>query len=199
MCALRDPSKPEPIVYEAGLVNRRWLSEGTFEITLTRPAGFQFEAGQSLCLLRGDLERHYSMVSMPDAQNIVLCIRHIQGGLLTPALATGTGIAPFVSIVSAGAGAVCLLHGVRGPEELYYRDILAKQVNQYIACLSHATPGSFEPEDAFAGKVTEYIAGSLEPGEYDFYLSGNQAMIRDVTHLVDERFSGSLIFTEIFY
>ena len=114
-------------------------------------------------------------------------------------VATGTGIAPFVSIVSAGAGAVCLLHGVRGPEELYYRDILAEQVNQYIACLSDATPGSSAAEDAFAGKVTEYIAGSLEPGEYDFYLSGNQAMIRDVTHLVDERFSGSLIFTEIFY
>lgn len=229
MCALKDTAKPEPTVHKAGLVSRRWLSRGTFEITLTRPAGFEFQAGQSLCLLHEDLERHYSMVSAPDAEHIFLCIRHIQGGLLTPTLAeakigarfnfsgphgyfmhrpsprpaifvaTGTGIAPFVSMVSAGAGAMCLLHGVRRPEELYYRDILRKQIKQYIPCLSDTDSESPKIEDVFAGQVTEYIAGSIEPGEYDFYLSGNQTMIRDVTHLVDERFSGSYIFTEIFY
>jgi hypothetical protein len=47
--------------------------------------------------------------------------------------------------------------------------------------------------------VTDYIRNRLPPRTYDFYLCGRQDMIRDVTLLVDERFDGSLVYSEIFY
>jgi hypothetical protein len=34
---------------------------------------------------------------------------------------------------------------------------------------------------------------------YDFYLCGRGDMVRDVTLIVDELFSGSLLYTETFY
>jgi hypothetical protein len=47
--------------------------------------------------------------------------------------------------------------------------------------------------------VTDYLQKNLAPGEYDFYLCGRREMIHDVTLLIDERFEGSLIYTEIYY
>ncbi len=55
------------------------------------------------------------------------------------------------------------------------------------------------PENAFAGKVTEYLEQYFTAGTYDFYLSGRSEMIRDVTLLIDERFPGSLVYSELFY
>jgi len=221
-------SASAPVVYTAELISLRWLSDKTFEVTLTRPDGFQFQAGQSICLLHGGLERHYSIISAPVDTRIELCIRHIPDGHLTPVLAgaetgsqirftgphgyftlrpspraalfvaTGTGIAPFVSMTAGGAAGVHLLHGVRNERDLYYADKLRRRVDRYTPCLSEPSSTPM-PENAFCGLVTDYIATHLPPSEYDFYLSGNQKMIRDVTHLVDERFSGSYIFTEIFY
>ena len=51
----------------------------------------------------------------------------------------------------------------------------------------------------FQGRVTDYLQTHLAPGLYDFYLCGRREMIRDVTLLVDEKFSGSYIYSEIFY
>jgi len=55
------------------------------------------------------------------------------------------------------------------------------------------------PADSFQGKVTQYLAQHLESKAYDFYLCGRREMIREVTLLIDERFAGSLVYTELFY
>jgi benzoate/toluate 1,2-dioxygenase reductase subunit len=55
------------------------------------------------------------------------------------------------------------------------------------------------PANTFRGKVTGYLEQHLTPEAYDFYLCGRSEMIRDVTLLVDERFPGSLVYTESFY
>jgi hypothetical protein len=89
-----------------------------------------------------------------------------------------------------------LLHGVENSGELYYASEIQKPAMQYVACLSG---GIEENSIYFRGRVTEYIQKKLPVKAYDFYLCGRREMIRDVTLLVDERFEGSHIFTELFY
>ena len=96
----------------------------------------------------------------------------------------------------SGVSGFTLLHGVDNSEELYYASDLQKPAKQYIACLSG------DPEENsgyFRGRATAYIQKNLPARAYDFYLCGRREMIRDVTLLVDERFAGSHIYTELFY
>ena len=180
-------------------------------------------------MIHQQLERDYSIASDPDGTTLILCIRHVQAGRLTPLLAalrigsrisftgphgyflfrpsqrppvfiaTGTGVAPFASMALSGIRDFTLLHGVRRPSELYYKALLRNAAKRYVPCLSGHPLKPSDRENAFQGRVTEYLHGSLPPGEYDFYLSGRTEMIRDITHLVDARFPGSFIYTEIFY
>jgi len=56
----------------------------------------------------------------------------------------------------------------------------------------------YGPGEGFSGRVSQYLEHHLEPGVYDFYLCGTQAMIRDVMLIIDSHFSGSLVYTEQF-
>ena len=215
--------------YEADVLGRRWLSDITFEIELTRSPSFQFKPGQRILVIHQQFERDYSIASHPDGPTISLCIRHVRSGRLTPLLsdidigsrisftgphgyflfrpserppvfiATGTGVAPFVSMVRSGIKGFTLLHGVRRPSELYYETLFRTAAKQYVPCLSESSSEPFDPENAFQGRVTDYLRGNIPPGIYDFYLSGRKEMIRDVTHIVDTGYPGSFIYTEIFY
>ena len=216
--------------YAAELLSRRRLSKKTFEIELARPGSFEFAAGQRITVQEGDIERDYSLVSPPGGPTLALCIRLVEGGSLSPILAgkeigakirftgphgyflfrssdrpavfvaTGTGIAPFVSMARAGCRGFLLLHGVRTAAELYYRDVfMGGPAEAYVPCLSGISDQTAPPDPWFHGRVTEYIAARLSGGLYDFYLCGREEMIRDVIHLVDKRFPGSYVYTEIFY
>lgn len=210
------------------LLARRWLSEDTFEVEFTRPEGFNFLPGQHLRILFDTRERDYSLISAPSAPTLELLVRRMpppgissllstvpeqtifscsgphgyflfQPSERVPAfVATGSGIAPFISMARSGVKDFVLLHGGRVPSELYYRELLQQTARRYIACLSR-TQKSDLPEGAFQGRVTDYLRMHLPPEAYDFYLCGLQAMIRDVTLLIDERFPDSLIKTEAFY
>ncbi len=166
------------------------------------------------------------MVSTPADNDLILCIRNVEGGILSPQLstvsmgtrlnftgphgyftfqpsprpaifvATGTGIAPFCSIVSSGVTDITLFHGVTFAENLYYADFLRSAIKRYVPCLSNPDKSSV---DHFAGKVTDYLQKHLAPGAYDFYLCGRNEMIRDATLLIDEKFPGSFIYTEQYY
>jgi len=208
------------------LQRKRRLSRHTFEIELSRPQAFEFEAGQRIQIAARGLQRDYSLVNGPNSPTLRLCIRKLENGRMSDYLdscpnetalqirgpmgyfifrpsglapvwvATGTGIAPFVSMTRGGVRGFTLLHGVRTPEERYYAATLQNAADRYIACISSDLPSS---SDAFAGRVTDFLSRHLEPGRYDFYLCGRREMIRDVTWLVDERFGGSRVFTEIFF
>ncbi len=211
--------------YTSQLIERRWLSKSSFEITLTKPEGFEFTPGQWIRLRQDTIERDYSLVSAPQDPYLALCIRNIEAGILTPTLsaapigshfnfsgphgyftfdpsgrsavfvATGTGVAPFVSMARSGVTGYILLHGVNTAAEAYYAPVFKSGAERYVPCISE------EPASGgyFQGRVTDYLQSRLAPGAYDFYLSGRREMIRDVTLLVDEKFAGSFIFTEIFY
>jgi benzoate/toluate 1,2-dioxygenase reductase component len=202
----------------------RRLSEGAFALTLEKPVGFAFLPGQSIRITCGGIERDYSVVSAPDEEVLTLAIRHVPGGALSPRLAgaaagdrvrftgphgyflfepsgrapvfvaTGTGIAPFVSMARAGASGFILLHGVHSPADLLYQEELAPRAARSVPCVSGA-----EPAGAYHGRVTTWAERYLATALYDFYLCGNRSMIRDFTFLVDERFAGSRVRSEVFH
>jgi ferredoxin-NADP reductase len=216
--------RPGP--FAARIQSRRWLSPTTFELTLERPAGFDFQPGQRVRLGSGPNEREYSIAAAPGDPDVVLCIRRVAGGEVSTWLstagigtelrcsgphgyftfkpsprraifvATGTGVAPFVSMARAGAKGFTLLHGVKRAEDLFYRSLLSASAQRYIACLSEDAPAD---PDGFAGRVTQHLERQVPPEACDFYLCGRREMIRDVTWLIDDRFPGSRVYSEIFY
>jgi len=216
--------RPGP--FTARILGRRWLSPTAFELRLERPAGFDFQPGQRVRLASGPNERDYSIAAAPADPEVVLCIRRVTGGGVSawlatagigtelfgsgphgyftfkpsprPAIfvATGTGVAPFVSMAKAGAEGFMLLHGVRRAEDLFYRDLLSAAARCYMACLSQDAP---DAPEVLTGRVTRHLERLVPPGACDFYLCGRSEMIRDVTWLVDDRFPGSRVYSEIFY
>nr|MCU0540401.1 FAD-binding oxidoreductase [Desulfobacterales bacterium] len=194
--------------FETRITARRPLSSTAFELSLETPAGFTFIPGQRVHLLLAGAGRDYSILSAPGEAAIRLLIRRVEGGRISSRLAatpvgaplsftgphgyftfkpssrravftaTGTGIAPFCAMAAAG---VSLLRG---------------KAALYVGCVSErpsAAPG------CFAGRVTGYLQERLPAGAYDFYLCGRQEMVRDATLIADERFPGSLVFSEVFY
>ena len=212
--------------YSAELIARRWLSNKTFEITLKKPNAFEYLAGQWIRLIQDAVERDYTLVTAPTDPNLALCIRNLEGRTLVSALsrapvgtrfnfsgpqgyftfkpsnrpavfvATGTGVAPFVSMARSGVTGFTLLHGVRSASENYYASVFQSSAKHYIPCLSE---NQASLQNVFYGRVTDHLYENLAPGRYDFYLCGRREMIRDVTICVDEKFPDSLVFTEIFY
>lgn len=211
--------------YTADIIAHRWLSKKTFEIKLNRPEAFNFNPGQRISLKHETAERDYSLASSPGEPHLTLCIRHVAGGLLSQLLgdakagsrisfygphgyftfkpserpavlvASGTGIAPFRSMVRSGITPEFILHGVETSADLYYAEELQPASGSYVPCLSQSS----KSQTYFNGRVTEYLQSHLPSKNYDFYLCGAREMIRDVTLLVDELFEGSLVYTEAFY
>ena len=212
--------------YTSELIERRWLSNKSFELTLKKPSTFEYTPGQWIRLIHDAIERDYTLVSAPTDPNLAVCIRNVDAGRLCPGLshtpvgtpftfngphgyftfkpsnrpavfvATGTGVAPFVSMARSGVTGFKLLHGVRSAADNYYSSVLKSAAKQYILCLSEARPSR---DDFFQGRVTDFLYQNLAPGSYDFYLCGRREMIRDVIVCVDDKFPESLVFTEIFY
>lgn len=218
-----------PKAYRSVLQERRWLSANAFELRLTRPEGFSFRAGQHIRIRAKGDERDYSLCSSPEEAPLELCIRHLPEGVVTPTLAslepgaelaftgprghftfrpsnrpavfvaTGTGVAPFAAMARSGVRDFLLLHGVRQPEDLYYEELFRDAASQVVPCLTGQGDGRRARHEAFSGRVTAYLEATLPRRAYDFYLCGRDEMIWDVTLLVDEAFSGSRVYSEIFF
>ncbi len=78
--------RPGP--FTARILSRRWLSPTTFELTLERPAGFDFQPGQRVRLWSGPNEREYSIAAAPGDPDVVLCIRRVGSGGVSAWLST---------------------------------------------------------------------------------------------------------------
>ena len=215
-----------PVHFSVKLVARQWLTENCIELCLQRPAGFAFSPGQYLRLYHESQERDYSLVSGPDDPELRLVVRVFQRGHVSTFLstvaagmqlsfcgpmgyfifhasdrtpvfvATGTGVAPFVAMSRAGINGYVCLQGAKGARDLLYRNILEMNAARYIPCLSKGTPAA---DQAFSGRVTARLK-ELDAGRtYDFYLCGRQEMIHDAIRVIDDRFPGSHIHSEVFY
>lgn len=216
----------ETETWSGRLLERRRLTAGTFELRISRPPGFAFQAGQRIALRTEATERDYTLVSAPADDDLVVLVRLIPAGRVTPFLdqapigsellfsgpsgyfclrpdprptvmvASGTGIAPFTAMVRAGARPLALLHGVRTAEELYYRAELQTAAERYVPCLSAK---ALLPAGAFGGYVTDYLQTRLDPLTCDFYLCGRMEMIRDAMQIIDTRFPDARVYTEAFF
>lgn len=215
--------------YRTVVITRRtWLTEAVFELALARPDDFAFSPGQFIRVIRGEAERAYTMVSGPDEGEIRLCIQRTPAGAVSPFLAkaplgaelrltgphgyfvfhpseeravfvaTGTGIAPFVSMVNAGVVTgvrrFTLLQGADSPQTLYYKERFRAADCDYAPCVPGCSEGGI-----FSGRVTDYLSTKLGCGSYAFYLCGNREMIRDVTHIIDDRFPDARVYSEAFF
>ena len=225
---LAPPDNPAAI-QTVELLKRRWLSKKAFEIELSRPPSFEFKAGQTIILIHKSIKRYYSLLSTPNDPNLTLCVHHLPEGRLSSVLAgaeigfqlkltgphgyftfkpsirmpvfiaTGTGIAPFVSFARSGTTDFVLFHQATSADELYYQSYFHKITPKYFPCLSEAPVTESSFPNLFGGKISECIRKNLRPGSYDFYLCGEREMLRDATLLVDEIYPASRVYTEVFY
>lgn len=211
------------------LLKRHWLSENAFEIELTRPASFVYKAGHNIVFLYESQKRYYSLISAPKDPVLSLCIHYVREGHFSPILAsaeigtqfnitgphgyftfqpstrppvfvaTGTGIAPFVSMARSGVTHFVLFHEAISSEELYYLAYFRELTPNYFTCLKETSDSEGSLLDAHRGEISVCLQKNLSPKSYDFYLCGHRKMIRDVTLLVDDVYPGSRVFREVFY
>ncbi len=206
------------------LLRRTRLSGRALELVLSRPRGFTFTPGQSVRFIVDGIERDYSIASGP-AEDALSFLVGLSGPGSMPArlaslaiesrltiegphgyfvhepsdrplvlVATGTGVAPFLSMARAGLHGFTLLHGVPTVSDLLHAEEMRAAARRYVPCVSRGPAGT-----GFAGRVTDWTRTALAPGACDFYLCGRRDMVRDMTIIVDERFPGSMVRTEIFF
>ncbi|HMP88550.1 MAG TPA: FAD-dependent oxidoreductase [Kiritimatiellia bacterium] len=111
--------------------------------------------------------------------------------------ATGTGLAPCRSYLRSYSGLdLTLIHGVRDPKDLYYREEFASI--DYQPCVSSTVVTG--DAKAFAGRVTDWAIKHELPLEAHYYLCGANEMIYEMQELLTKRGIGQeSIFTEAYY
>ncbi len=108
-------------------------------------------------------------------------------------IATGTGIAPFHSIVKSYEGInYQIIHGVRYSNEAYEKHEYER--SRYTLCTSNDTGGDF------SGRLTFYLQSADFEKNTCFYLCGNSEMIYDGTAILKEKgFENRYIETEVYF
>jgi ferredoxin--NADP+ reductase len=111
-------------------------------------------------------------------------------------VSTGTGIAPFLSILRTETpwrryGKVVLVHAVRHAQELVYRDFLGDVAKaraerfRYVTFVSRENaPGSLAgriPAAIADGRLEAAAGCPIEPGRSQVMLCGNPDMVKDAT------------------
>jgi CDP-4-dehydro-6-deoxyglucose reductase len=172
-----------------------------------------FVPGQFLSLTRDEITRAYSIVSPPHTDTFALCANLVPDGHFSPFLfrmetgdevdfkgpygafimkrapsdsifvATGTGIAPFRSmLLSELDRPVTLIFGVRHREGLLYNDELQRLAEQnpdfrYEPTLTRPP----EDWDGRAGRVQPHVMEALgERRDVDVYICGLREMVDDL-------------------
>jgi len=108
-------------------------------------------------------------------------------------IASGTGIAPFRSIIRTFPGIdYTLIHGVRYADEAYDRDEYDSK--RYVLCTSREKKGSYH------GRLTGYLKNSNFAPETQFDLCGNSNMIFDALEILkDKGFDRDQIHCEVYF
>lgn len=108
-------------------------------------------------------------------------------------IASGTGIAPFHSMVKSYPNLdYQIIHGVRHLEEAYDRDHY--ESDRYVLCTSRDKNGDFD------GRVTDYIQQNEFDENTSFYLCGNSDMIFDAMEILkDKGFDRNSVNVEVYF
>ena len=194
------------------IVSHTEISPGVFVLSVKRRV--QFQPGQTVKVsLDDDLPpRIYSICSGPDDPMLSVLYNIKAGGSLTPRLArlspgdsirlsepggtfvgteapalwiaTGTGIAPFYSMLRAGLGHnKTLLHGVRHANQFYFHT----EWEQTLGARYHRFCSGEKPDGIVHGHVNQYFeqAGAPLPGRV--YICGQATMCVEIRDLLIAR------------
>lgn len=130
------------------------------------------------------------------------CLRYVPDARTLWCIATGTGLAPYISILRTPEpfrrfGRIVVVHGVRDHRQLGYRDELSKHPRARAGQLVYLPLLSREdaPEPWLKGRITEALAsGALEQrigtpldGSAHVMLCGNPNMVKDMIELLQAR------------
>ena len=111
-------------------------------------------------------------------------------------ISTGTGLAPFLSILRTDAPwrrfkNVVVVHAVRKADELTYRDVIAATPAKYVSFVSRETqPGSLAgriPAAIADGRLETAAGVKLAPETSHVMLCGNPDMLKDVQSVLAAR------------
>jgi ferredoxin--NADP+ reductase len=124
-------------------------------------------------------------------------------------ISTGTGIAPFHSMIQSGnTKNKKLLHGASYANQFYFSDYLHRELgDNYIRCCSREkVSGDLDSRGKkegvqFPGRVTDYLSKVDElPKGYKYYLCGQALMVVEVRDLLIQKgIPYDHIFAEIFF
>lgn len=195
---------------EQTLLSSEEIAEGVYLFSFRR--NFNFLAGQviGISIEKDGPRRLYSICSGEQEEEVKILYNVIEEGYLTPRLsdltegdtiwiteprgeflydpapavwiATGTGIAPFYSMLRSGKYAnKTLIHGERYLERFYFYDDFTEEMGDgYIRCCSGE-----DAVDVFGGRVTDYLKGvSALPHGYKYYLCGRAEMVVETRDLL---------------
>jgi len=199
----------EPLI-SVKVISLEKLGPNGYWLTVKRP--FEFVPGQVVKLTTNIsiAPRLYSIASGADEPNLSILFDLKSEGALTPLLvalkpgqevlisqpfgefmckensaiwvASGTGIAPYLSMVRSGmAEGKMLIHGVRYQENFFFRTELEQKLGaNYIKCCSGGSGAN-----QFQGRVTEFlqITATL-PIDRKYYLCGNPEMVVDTREVL---------------
>ena len=195
------------------IISNELLTEGVHYISIEKP--FDFKPGQvvAIAMHANDEPRLYSIASGINKQHLSILFDVKPDGELTPPLslvqpndtvfisepfgkflcleqpatwiATGTGIAPFISLVeSARAENIQLLHGARTLDKFFFQDYLETQLghNYLRFCTTESN------EKTIAGRLTSYLENTENlPTDNKYYLCGSSQMVIDVREILIAR------------
>ena len=202
------------------------LSEGLYLIGFKR--NFLFKAGQviGIALEQNGPRRLYSICSGENDDELQILYKVVDEGYLTPQLsdleigdtiwitvpggeftgssdpavwiATGTGIAPYYSMLRSGLGEnKILLHGNRYLEQFHFHDEFREVLgDNCIRCCSAESD-----QGVYSGRVTDYLEehAGLDP-DLKYYLCGSADMVveaRDI--LISKGIPFNHIISEIYF
>ena len=195
---------------ETRVLDNREVAPGTFLLRCARRADFQPGQVLGATTERAIAPRLYSIASGVDDDFFELLFDIVPNGLLTPRLArlaagdrlflsapsgafldgdepgawlaSGTGIAPFVSMARSGlAGNKLLVHGARGQSYFFFYDYLAQLMQErYLRCSSRD-----RAEGLYPGRLTAWVEAQAElPRTWRYLLCGSAEMVVEVRDLL---------------
>lgn len=197
-------------LYKKQINSIKEIANDVYVLSFSRE--FNFNAGQvvAIDIVPDGQPRLYSIASGEKEQNVDILFDEKPDGKLTPFLsslksgasiyvsepfgnftcnnekawwiASGTGVAPFVSMARSGFGkGKTLIHGGRQDENFYFSELLENNlVESYIRCTSQ------QPDTAYyKGRLTNWLREqSFLPINIKYYLCGSSEMVVEVRDLL---------------
>ncbi|MCU4177846.1 FAD-binding oxidoreductase [Carboxylicivirga sp. N1Y90] len=186
------------------------IADGVYYLKLHKP--FDFKPGQvvALSLNENDEPRLYSIASGKNEVSLNILFDVMPTGQLTPTLAnlkpndevyisapfgkflcehtpavwiaTGTGVAPFVSLIKSGTNKnITLLHGARTIDGFYFQNEFKEKLGDDYLRFCTTETGN----DVIEGRLTNYLKELDNPApELKYYLCGSSQMIIDVREIL---------------